>query len=175
MSDRPEQNNAATDSFLERWSQRKREQQNQPDTPANEAESTTQSSVTEAVIIREQDLPPIESLTEDSEVGMFLNEGISEAIQRKVLRKLFHMGKFNMCDGLDDYAEDYTFFEPLQQVLHAEEQIRQVTEQVRQTDEHETSANATEHTGEAEETTASAQDSSEMLDESERHDQNNEG
>jgi len=174
MSDRPEHNSTPQASFLARWSQRKQEQHNKPETQAVEPKPTAPATVTEVVITREQDLPTLESLTEDSEVGMFLNEGISEAIQRKVLRKLFHMGKFNVCDGLDDYAEDYTFFEPLEQVLHAKEQIRQVTDKVRQTVAEETDSPMVSIT-EGDETTASAEGSSEILDELSRREENNEG
>ena len=36
------------------------------------------------------------------------------------LRKLFHLPQFNFRDGLDDYAEDYTNFEPLGDIITAD-------------------------------------------------------
>lgn len=44
------------------------------------------------------------------------------------LRKLFHMDKFNVCDGLDDYAEDYTRFEPLGEMITAHQRLREERE-----------------------------------------------
>lgn len=77
--------------------------------------------------IKEEDLPPIQSLHEDSEISMFLGEGISENLRRQALRRLFHFGKFNVCDGLDDYDEDYTIFEPLSDLIDVKQQLQRVT------------------------------------------------
>ena len=63
---------------------------------------------------------------------MFLGEGISETLQRQALRTLFRMGKFNVCDGLDDYADDYNVFQPLQDVLSAQQHLRDMSEQLKQ-------------------------------------------
>jgi len=34
-------------------------------------------------------------------------------LRRSALRRLFGLPRFNVCDGLDDYAQDFTSFEPL--------------------------------------------------------------
>jgi hypothetical protein len=89
-------------------------------------------------------LPSIDSLDENSELSMFLSDKVSESIKRQALRKIFHMDKFNVCDGLDDYAEDYTGFEALGDVMTAHQRLRLEREQekARQQalvdDEHET-------------------------------------
>lgn len=116
-------------AFLQRWSQRKQQQQHKPvPQPAVEPPSSNDPPTT----LTEAELPPIESLHEDSEVSMFLHENISESLRRAALRKLFHMGKFNVCDGLDDYADDYSVFQTLQGVLTAQEQMHHITEKFEQ-------------------------------------------
>ena len=61
---------------------------------------------------------------------MFLADDISESLRRQVLRKLFHMGKFNICDGLDDYADDYTVFESLTTVLDTRQQLQDINDKL---------------------------------------------
>jgi hypothetical protein len=52
-------------------------------------------------------------LTEDSDYSAFLSPKVSVELQRLALRKLFRSAKFNVRDGLDDYAEDYHRYETL--------------------------------------------------------------
>jgi hypothetical protein len=66
------------------------------------------------------DMPPLESLTVDSDYSGFLSERVSEGLRRAALRKLFHSAEFNVVDGLDEYAEDYTTFEALGGILTAD-------------------------------------------------------
>jgi len=115
--------------FLRRWSQRKH-QQLQVSEPQTVDEPAIDDYASTDVPINKQELPPIESLHEDSEVSMFLGEGISETLKRQALRKLFHLGKFNICDGLDDYAEDYTIFEKLDVVLDTQKQLKSMYEHI---------------------------------------------
>lgn len=58
-------------------------------------------------------MPPIESLTAESDFTGFLSPKVSEALRKMALRKLFHGAEFNIRDGLDEYDGDYTKFEPL--------------------------------------------------------------
>ena len=127
MSDSADKHDEPAIPFLQRWSQRKQQQHNLPEPQTT---SETDVSNTTAASISEEDLPAIESLHEDSEISMFLNEGISETLQRQALRKLFHLGKFNVCDGLDDYADDYNIFEKLNVVLDTQEKLREVHEKL---------------------------------------------
>ncbi len=66
------------------------------------------------------DLPPIESLGEDSDYSAFLNSDVPAELQRKALRKLFQSPKFNVRDGLDDYDLDFSSPEPLGDIVTAE-------------------------------------------------------
>ena len=67
-----------------------------------------------------RELPPIESLGEDSDYGAFLASDVPADLQRKALRKLFRSPKFNVRDGLDDYDLDFSSPEPLGDIVTAE-------------------------------------------------------
>lgn len=77
-----------------------------------ESGAQTESAEPE-IVLSDEDMPPIETLTKDSDVSCFLNKGVSEALRKKALRHLFMLPAFNIRDGLNDYDEDYTTFEPL--------------------------------------------------------------
>ena len=66
------------------------------------------------------ELPPIESLGEDSDYSAFLAADVPADLQRKALRKLFQSPKFNVRDGLDDYDLDFSSPEPLGDIVTAE-------------------------------------------------------
>lgn len=125
MSDTPDKSRDPSPPFLHRWSQRKHQQQckSEPQPLAAEAPADSEPPVP----FNEADLPPIETLQQDSEVSMFLHDSVSDALRRAALRKLFHMAKFNVCDGLDDYADDYAVYQPLQEVLTVRKKLRDVT------------------------------------------------
>lgn len=122
------------EGFLSRWSQRKAmardgiELQDDPEVPqmppAVEAEEAgvsppaAESTTGEATAPPE--LPPLETLTEDSDYSAFLARDVSPELQRKALRKLFQSPKFNVRDGLDDYDLDFSNPEPLGDIVTAE-------------------------------------------------------
>jgi hypothetical protein len=58
-------------------------------------------------------LPPIDSLTFDSDFSGFLSPKVGETVKRQALRKLFNDPRFNVMDGLDVYIDDYSKFEPI--------------------------------------------------------------
>ena len=109
------------DPFLERWSRRKAEARSgrteaaeareperaDPDPPPGEAAASPP-------------LPDLDSLDESSDYSAFLAPGVDEALTRQALRKLFHSPKFNVCDGLDDYCEDFTKFDKLGDLVTAD-------------------------------------------------------
>ena len=64
--------------------------------------------------------PPLESLTTDSDYSGFLSPGVSETLRRLALRKLFHAPEFNLCDGLDDYDDDFRTFAELGSMVTVE-------------------------------------------------------
>ena len=58
-------------------------------------------------------LPPIESLTIDSDFTAFLQPKVDEALKRRALKKLFGDPHFNVMDRLDVYIDDYSQPDPL--------------------------------------------------------------
>lgn len=66
-----------------------------------------------APALTDADMPPVESLHADSDFSGFLSPGVSEALRRRALRKLFACAVFNRRDGLDDYDDDFRHFPAL--------------------------------------------------------------
>ncbi|MFN3630406.1 MAG: DUF3306 domain-containing protein [Casimicrobiaceae bacterium] len=120
--------------FLSRWSRLKRESAQsvvpkQPTPPAREetphpatealaaAPQTLEESPADApaqqVIQAFPELPPIESLTIESDFTPFMQRKVPEFLRRQALKTLFRDPHFNQMDGLDIYIDDYTRFEPI--------------------------------------------------------------
>ena len=59
------------------------------------------------------DLPPIESLTIDSDFAPFFKPQVDESVKRAALKQLFRDPRFNIMDGLDTYIDDYTQPDPI--------------------------------------------------------------
>lgn len=105
------------DPFLSRWSRRKLEQEKDRGDPLPE---TPASGTPEAPSLSDDDMPPLESLGPDSDYSGFLSPGVSESLRRLALRRLFHAPEFNLCDGLDDYDDDFRAFAGLGSVVPVE-------------------------------------------------------
>jgi len=58
-------------------------------------------------------LPPVESLTIDSDFGAFMQPKVDEGLKRAALKKLFSDPHFNVMDGLDIYIGDYSVADPM--------------------------------------------------------------
>lgn len=102
------------DGFIERWSRRKLESGVAPkDLPQPAPESAELPPC-------DEDMPPLSTLDESSDYSGFLSERVSETLRRQALRKLFHSPSLNLCDGLDDYAEDFTSFAALGDIITAD-------------------------------------------------------
>lgn len=110
--------------ILSRWSQRKlqaRQQQKVGESEPLEEDAGLQAEPTaaqiessaEAVILTDADMPPLETLNETSDYSAFMSSGVSDALRKMALKKLFHTPLFNVRDGLDEYDEDFTRFEAL--------------------------------------------------------------
>jgi hypothetical protein len=65
----------------------------------------------------DDDMPPVETLGFDSDFTGFLSPRVSEGLRKVALRKLFHAAELNVVDGLDEYAEDFTRFEALGDIV----------------------------------------------------------
>ena len=58
-------------------------------------------------------LPPVESMTADSDFTAFLQPEVDEGVKRQALKKLFADPRFNVMVGLDIYIDDYTKTVPI--------------------------------------------------------------
>jgi Protein of unknown function (DUF3306) len=63
--------------------------------------------------IQSQRLPPIESLTPDSDFAEFMKPGVDPSLKRDAFKKLIEDPRFNVMDGLDVYIDDYSKPDPL--------------------------------------------------------------
>jgi len=90
--------------FLRRWSRLKRE------------------SAAQKPVAREKppQLPPLDSLTFESDFKAFMHSKVEEGVKRAALKKLFSDARFNVMDGLDTYIDDYTKAEPISEELLAQ-------------------------------------------------------
>ena len=91
------------EAFLSRWSRRKEEARETP--PPVKQEPDAKASAPE--------LPPIESLTPESDYRAFFQPKVNEDVRRAALKKLFGDPHFNVMDGLDVYIDDYSKSEPI--------------------------------------------------------------
>ena len=58
-------------------------------------------------------LPPIESLTPESDFAPFMQADVDSNLRRAALKTLFGDPRFNVMDGLDVYIDDYSKPDPL--------------------------------------------------------------
>lgn len=107
------------ENFLHRWSRRKHEALKVENGPQNTVEQPIRAEETD-VLPTDADMPPLDSLTEDSDYSGFLSPSVSEALRKQALRKLFHSAGVNVRDGLDDYDEDYTEFTRMGDIVTAD-------------------------------------------------------
>ena len=90
------------EAFLSRWSRLKQEQEKaaeQPEAPAQEQEPP--------------ELPPVESLTSESDFRDFMHPKVGDALRRVALKKLFSDPHFNVEDPFEAYSGDWTGGEPI--------------------------------------------------------------
>ncbi len=107
------------EDFLSRWSRRKHAQRIDSLEAAEEKEPQVLAEQDEQLLC-DEDMPAIETLTEESDYTGFLSPNVSEELRSLALRKLFHSTAFNVCDELDDYAEDFTSFAKLGNIITAD-------------------------------------------------------
>lgn len=100
--------------------------------PSINPEELNQNETVEPAEGAQQEMPDVDSLTAESDLTSFFSDTVSDALRKKALRKIFSFGKYNICDGLDDYAEDYTKFEPLGNVLTADLKLKMERDRLKQ-------------------------------------------
>ncbi len=109
---------------LKRWSRRKAEAARAKEEPASPVvpsipsvpaiRSSALAAAGEAPAPATADaLPPVESLTIDSDFAAFLRPKVDEALRRQALKQLFRDPRFNVMDGLDVYIDDYSKPDPI--------------------------------------------------------------
>jgi hypothetical protein len=115
------------DDFLARWSRRKHavrrgEAVDDPATAppaAAPAASAAPAAVSNPPVAvpgagpPEVELPPVESLTPDSDFQPFMRDGVDPLLRRQALKTLFRDPRFNVMDGLDVYIDDYAKPDPI--------------------------------------------------------------
>ena len=116
----PEDEKSHEPLTLKRWSARKR-------AAAQEAANTSRAiaappPATAAppnadAVPKPAPLPPVESLTFDSDFTAFLKADVDESLKRAALKTLLHDPRFNVMDGLDTYIDDYTKPDPIEPEL----------------------------------------------------------
>ena len=115
------------ESVLSRWSRRKLEADQlapaiEESVPPESEAGLTMPAIEEVdavdkPVLTDADMPDIESLNEDSDFSGFMSAGVSDELRNLALRKLFKAPVFNIRDGLDEYDEDYTYFEKLGDIV----------------------------------------------------------
>jgi hypothetical protein len=127
---------AEPESRLSRWSRRKQQTaeetrkedltletgqqyQSESELEVVSSENQQQNEVQQPVLT-DDDMEPVEELTEDSDFSKFMSPGVSDELRNLALRKMFHAPIFNIRDGLDEYDGDYTSFEKLGDIITAD-------------------------------------------------------
>lgn len=119
-----------SDDFLSRWSRRKSAAQKDavPDEPPVASEPLAEQEVAapkdpgERIDPRtgkrydeltDEDMPPLETLDESSDLSVFMVRNVSPALRTRALGKVFRSAKYNKVCQLCEYSGDYTKFQPL--------------------------------------------------------------
>jgi hypothetical protein len=111
------------DDFLSRWSRRKLASTAGRVPPTADAipapagiqspQSIPAETGTQQAAEAPAPLPPVESLTPDSDFTPFMNADVDPSVKRAALKTLFSDPRFNVMDGLDVYIDDYSKPDPL--------------------------------------------------------------
>jgi hypothetical protein len=145
----PDDGASGEEGFLHRWSRRKgaarvAQTSTEPDLPdiaspaADAAVATTlpttapvedgRDAVVPAAAVPvppgDDDMPPLETLDQESDVSAFFSPRVSETLRRAALRRIFHQPSFNVTDGLDDYAADYRHLTPLGDIVTSDMRLQ---------------------------------------------------
>ncbi|HYC35155.1 MAG TPA: DUF3306 domain-containing protein [Usitatibacter sp.] len=110
------------DNFLSRWSRRKlaeRRGEPEPGAAPPPAMPIAATAPGDAPVAAEHPaaaapaLPPLESLTPESDFTPFMHSGVDPGVRGQALKTLFQDPRFNVMDGLDVYIDDYSKPDPL--------------------------------------------------------------
>jgi hypothetical protein len=120
--------------------------------------------------LTDEDMPDIDSLTEESDFSMFMSPGVSETLRKLALRKLFSGASFNIRDGLDDYDDDFRSFAALGDIITCDMKHQMELEEERKRKQEEAEAAEAEELEELEDSEASGDAVAEETDASESTD-----
>ena len=108
--------------FLRRWSRRKQDAAAQSKAPAAPNKDAPAPA-----------LPPLDSLTFESDFKAFMHAKVEESVKRAALKKLFADPRFNVMDGLDVYIDDYSKPNPIPAAMLAGlRQAQQILERAKE-------------------------------------------
>jgi hypothetical protein len=111
------------DDFLSRWSRRKHAARKgevapgaEPTLPSAAAIPATGASSSHSGPQPGKEvepLPPLESLTPESDFSPFMNKDVDPVLRRQALKTLFRDPRHNVMDGLDVYIDDFSKPDPI--------------------------------------------------------------
>jgi hypothetical protein len=96
------------EAFLSRWSRLKQEQEKAAEKAAEQPGAPVPAQEPEPPA-----LPPVESLTSESDFRGFMHPKVGDALRRVALKKLFSDPHFNVEDPYEAYSGDWTGGEPI--------------------------------------------------------------
>jgi hypothetical protein len=106
--------------FLSRWSRRKHEAAREPAAVPGPAAAAPPALAPEGErpeatprTDEPRELPPVETLTPDSDFSPFMGDKVDPETRRAALKTLFKDPRFNVMDGLDVYIDDYSKPDPI--------------------------------------------------------------
>ncbi|MCC5857739.1 MAG: DUF3306 domain-containing protein [Ectothiorhodospiraceae bacterium] len=116
--------------FLSRWSRRKAGLESEASETHDTAPAVPVETTAEETGVRrdprtgkpldeltDEDMPDIETLDQDSDLSAFMGRNISPTLRMKALSKVFQSAKYNKVCLCAEYAEDYTNFTPLGEMV----------------------------------------------------------
>lgn len=110
--------------FLARWSRLKADSASArvPEPPAPVEDEATADAVADGVEPEplppgDEDMPPLETLDENSDFSGFMSPRVSAGLRKQALRKLFRSARFNVISELDDYIDDYRNYPALGDIV----------------------------------------------------------
>lgn len=95
------------------------EKSNTGESSTGESSAETNLELAETPPLTDEDMPSLESLSEESNFSQFFSSGVSDELRNLALRRLFNLPQFNIRDGLNDYDEDFSKMPALAQEVAA--------------------------------------------------------
>ena len=103
------------ENFLSRWARRKKASKEEHALPTANVLAEPAPVVVKpgAGTQLPEPLPPVESLTYESDFTAFMKPEVEPGLRRQALKTLLQDPRFNVMDGLDVYIDDYSKPDPL--------------------------------------------------------------